>query len=680
MKLANLAGTSVAVALVIVTALATVANASDRDSAAQSHMMEVLTDKGLSSERATEALNVQGQVATANLISALEAALGEKYAEVWLEPSAAQLHIGVTTAASRTVAEKIVRQADMSASAVAAVTYTSVRSTRAQLLAAQKEWSARLAPLFTGQQVGTAIDSSLNAVAVKVSSSVPPRERDRLKHEAASASVNVVITIVPPSELAFQLRSAPSTCPLPFLKEEAYCSATLTSGVLITPNKRAKPPWKEEEYYCTAGPLGMPKEKGKKLETYVITAGHCIKETAKPWYSSTPGAGQKTEEIGLAVTTRLNETSDYGDILVKQPGFWTEAGLTPVFPGVVKWTSAAEKAFQVEGEEPSAKGLVNCHQGATSSEQCGIVLMTGVEKEVNGELKKGLVEDEACGEGGDSGGPWINTTLSGALRVDGTEVGGPPEKCVGHTCTKCKSFYEPIKTSLEGLGLELLTKSNEKRLESTPLPIIGVALPNEGYPLRLEGGVEGAIELINERGNLSAHQATVLLTASELTSLGAAIVKWSGVEDTEGAKCNTAGDAAGVVLVPNAEFHFVYDSLSPGATLEAAELILFTKYTIECGVLETTVTGPATARIAIPAPESGKEGDSTSLATRSRCANSLTGQQEVRSYYNDALELVATTLLANISGTGNVKTCEETPTVLLKVASASTATMFSVLL
>jgi hypothetical protein len=427
--------------------------------------MAVLTGKGLSPARAGEALAVQGEVGRTSLISKLEAALGDAYAEVWFEPAAAEFHIGVISQASRRTAEEVVAQADLSVAVPAAVRYTSVRSTRAQLLHTQQRWTARLRPLFRRQEASTAIDSSINAVSIKLSSSVSSRERHALVHEATNAEVNVAIGIVQPAQLQLSLRSKPSSCPLPFKSQEAYCGATITGGVLITPNKKAKPPWKPpESTYCTAGPLATPKGKENKSETYLLTAGHCTAGTVgKPWYSSTPEPGQVTEELGLATRSVLEANGDYGSVRVDQPGFWTEAGLTPVFAGVVKWTSLTEKAFQVEGEEPSAKGLANCHQGATSGEQCGEVLAVNAETEIDGELKKGLVEDEACGEGGDSGGPWINITKTGELRVDGTEVGGPAEVCVGHTCEGCRSYYEPIKTSLEGLGLELLTKNNEVR-------------------------------------------------------------------------------------------------------------------------------------------------------------------------------------------------------------------------
>jgi hypothetical protein len=214
-----------------------------------------------------------------------------------------------------------------------------------------------------------------------------------------------------------------------------------------------------------------------------------------------------------------------------------------------------------------------------------------------------------------------------------------------------------------------------------PLPALQTALPGEVYPLNLGGSLKITSELRSESGKLTGKEFSILLHVVELTSLGTATIELLGVEEPkEKAKCNTAGDseANGAVLVPNAEFHLVYSSLSP---FELAALILFTKFTITCnlGALESTITGPSTARIAVPAPESGKEGDNTSLQLASKCASTTTDLQEIPAYYNSSFELVPTTLLANISGTGASKACELIEgTTLLAPETGSSASMFAV--
>jgi hypothetical protein len=218
--------------------------------------------------------------------------------------------------------------------------------------------------------------------------------------------------------------------------------------------------------------------------------------------------------------------------------------------------------------------------------------------------------------------------------------------------------------------------------ESSPLPDIHTALPGEKYPLLFSGHQTGTSELVNESGGvLKGTEFSILLKALELTSLGEATIDFYNVGNSGGEQCNTPGDAPGVVLIPNAEYHLVYTSLSPAAPLELAGLVLFTKFALTCGgVFEITVTGPFTMRISVPKPEAGKEGDSTSLETAWHCGSLVTAIQEISYYYNDAFTQVPTTLLANFAGTGNKKACEEIEgTTLLTPETGSTATMFSVL-
>ena len=218
----------------------------------------------------------------------------------------------------------------------------------------------------------------------------------------------------------------------------------------------------------------------------------------------------------------------------------------------------------------------------------------------------------------------------------------------------------------------------------TPLPDIQTALPGERYPIALSGGGTGSGEVVNEAGGLLlSNGGSILLTASELTSLGQATIDFSGVEEVEEHKCHTEGDSesSGAVLVPGAEYHLVYTGLSPAHTLELAGLISFTKFTTLCnlGAFEITTTGPLTARLSINAPEAGTEGDSTKLEGASHCGSFTTAIQEIPDYYGDGLEEILTTLLLNPSGTGNKKSCLEAGSTLLTVASSGVATMFSVL-
>jgi hypothetical protein len=337
----------------------------------------VLMEKGISLARSAQAVAVQAEVEHTNILGQIEAALGGDYGGAWFEPSAAQLHIGVTSPASRTKSARLVAHAGMTAS----VAYTLVRSTWAQLLAAQRRWNGILLALFAKQQASTGIDSAANAVSVTLSSLVSARELADLRRRAAHAAVNILLDIVAPSQL--DISADATTCPA-FKSAGAYCSTPLTSGVLITDEKKAQP-----QSYCTAGPMAIPKDDVKK--TYLVTAGHCLEATGgpgKPWYSSTPvpanpatEPAQVTEEIGQSGNYLSNVAGgDYGFIDIK-PGKWANALPRPLFAATAQWGQAGTQSVATGEIEPTvvpfvAPGISNCHEGATSGEQCGAVQNT----------------------------------------------------------------------------------------------------------------------------------------------------------------------------------------------------------------------------------------------------------------------------------------------------------------
>jgi hypothetical protein len=156
-----------------------------------------------------------------------------------------------------------------------------------------------------------------------------------------------------------------------------------------------------------------------------------------------------------------------------------------------------------------------------------------------------------------------------------------------------------------------------------------------------------------------------------------------GIEEVkESRKCHTAGasEANGEVILPDAEWRLVYISLSPSELLEVGALIVFPKFTESCdaGTVELMLTGPWLMRVNLSTGGGLPEGDADDLETASNCP--MNGVRELPYYYNDTLEQVATTLLVNMSGKGNVQACEEIEgTILLQRETGSLTTMFSVL-
>jgi streptogrisin C len=404
-----------------------------------------LTRQGISPARAGQAIRVQGEIAQAGLASKIEAAMASTYAGMWFEPATAQLHIGVTSPASRHTAERVVARTGLTAN----VTETPVRSTWAQLLAMQKQWNRRLANLFAREEAQTAIAPQSNSVAVSLGSLVSSPERAAIKQAASTANANIEVNVVSSPKLNIELESTPTTCNK-FAREEAYCNKTITSGVTIQ---------SETGVACTAGPMAIPR--ASKNETYLLTAGHCVTKggIGSKWFAFNQ-AGTK-QAIGPVAEFVRSTKADIGAIQIANPGYWVETkDDDPVYADTSEWsTKNPETSYPVEGERQPMVGNTDCHEGQTTGQSCGVITKLNAE---GGNLSTvGLVEvGGTIGEAGDSGGPWlfIQTKMGNPALMEGT--------LVGFSRTNNNLVFEPLTkaySELKGLNLELLTTANEVR-------------------------------------------------------------------------------------------------------------------------------------------------------------------------------------------------------------------------
>jgi hypothetical protein len=406
--------------------------------------LAALTDRGISQPRARESLELQGKVAETQLAGHVERALGGDFAGVWFTPEAAKFHVGATSVADEQVIRLLAAQAGLADEVIV----TPVRSTWAQLLAAQQRWRKRLAKLIAHEEAMTAIDSQGNSLSVTLSPSVPSQERAALEREATTASANVPVEITSSPWFVGRKPEAKPVCEKIFASGSAFCEKTLTSGIGWSCRRKAGKECDTTEIepvgaQCTAGPMLI-----KGTETYMLTAGHCFGEKSpegeplKPQEikvkvsSATPKEPAVQKEIGNEGSWLQNKERDIAEVKIKTAGeVWTEALPTPVPAYIAEWGQLPERPHEVTGPEASIEGQENCHEGMVSGEQCGIVGNTNVEN---------LVEDTGCSEGGDSGGPWFRRDIiSGeefAVWMQGTHVS--KETVVGEVAIKCNAIPE----------------------------------------------------------------------------------------------------------------------------------------------------------------------------------------------------------------------------------------------
>jgi hypothetical protein len=430
-------------------------------------------------------LAAEAEIARADLVEEMEAALGGAFSGVWFEASTAQLHVGVTSTESRRAAAVVAAQAGLAAN----VTETPVDSTWAELLAAQRRLSRHLDDLFARAEVATALRPELNAVEVELGSAVTPARRAGLEGEAAATGVDVLVTVAPSP----QIRIGKEARCNKFEEDKAFCDPTIVAGVRV-----------EAETVCTAGPAVMPRDHTKSTDTYILIAGHCIDEgsggggVGEKWFAKNK-AGEK-KEVGKAIEFLNGKAADVGVVKVDNPGFWAKEGLTPVDPAIAPWNEEEPEPKAVKGEEAPAVGTKVCMSAQTTGTACGKILKLNVEAAGT----EGLVEVESAHAAGDSGAPWYLEAAVGT--VEGTHVGFKGENAV----------FEPIATSFAKLTtqLKLLTEANKVRhafkfkAEAAPATLTG---KNHAGP-SLFFSTAGALEC-NEStytGTLAAEEATEL--------------------------------------------------------------------------------------------------------------------------------------------------------------------------
>jgi hypothetical protein len=171
------------------------------------------------------------------------------------------------------------------------------------------------------------------------------------------------------------------------------------------------------------------------------------------------------------------------------------------------------------------------------------------------------------------------------------------------------------------------------------------------YPVTSEGTVGNGTAIVGtletEIGEkLTSTKVTAITKLNELSSLGPAEFKVTGVKEKAGNECHTATLAEGVVQLTG-EYHIVYTGL---ATLTAGMLILFPELTVLCNKekLKIKIKAPLLTKLNVAAGAEVSEYKIETACTK--------GKQEPKEYYNDEEKLTIANLLGNF-GLGFEKEC-----------------------
>lgn len=466
-------------------------------------------DQAAATDPARQALEVQAEVGRADLLKHLEAALGDDFGGVWYDSSGTQLHVGVTSAASRRNAEAVALQAGLPE----IVIETPVRSTWSQLLAAQERWGRRVADLFARAEVKTSIATDLNTLDVVLGSEVSQSRRAALERAASEDSVAVSIGSAAERRLILQ---PAAECVQFVSKTAANCQPQIKAGVRIEDETNAAGG-------CTAGPAVVNvdrKAKAAATETFILTAGHCIHVgggVTKKWYAFDKA---KTKlEIGKPVNYIAGET-DIGVIKV-EPGNWAKAkDPIPVVPFVALWDTTKETdPIEVTAQEKPAVNQMVCFSGQRSGHKCGgkiesttLAITVELTKGVNITIKNLNEVKLAAGKAGkgDSGGPVVTESdKSKVLGVlNAVQEEGATEEGKIYAFQSLETAFAKLKSE-KALDLELLTKTNKKRHGD---------LKGGKYPVTIHGATTGVEEFSTEAGTIKCKTGTYHAVLSEASS------------------------------------------------------------------------------------------------------------------------------------------------------------------
>jgi hypothetical protein len=428
-----------------------------------------LADEGAAQGRSGRASEAEAALARTNLSGRMQAALGDAFGGAWFEPSTAQMHVGVTSAASRRLAEAVAADAGLSE----LVTETPVHSTWSQLEATQEDWDRQLVDLFERGQVGTSLAVDRNSVQIELASSVPRSRRTMLEREAVlSGNVEVVIS---PRRSLFAIQA--EQCKK-WVQFAAYCDPTIVAGTTLASEKDGSG---KRKTTCSTGSAVRLKDRStgeNATKTYVLTAGHCIHTgggVGKKWYAFDKGSNEL--EVGPA-GSYLNGEIDVGVVEVKPPNWAKANDPVPVVPTTALWdTNFETNPNKVSFEAKPKKSTKTCVIGQRSLEVCGTIIDENVTVTFKGEpvatkklYKVELGKDKAGNQtragAGDSGGPMRSP--DSVSTIEGVFVGFTFEDHTNENEGKVIYFHS-LETAFaelkaqKGLELELLKSGNEKR-------------------------------------------------------------------------------------------------------------------------------------------------------------------------------------------------------------------------
>jgi hypothetical protein len=336
--------------------------------------------QGISASQALEDLELQSTAG--NIAGDLKADLGAGYAGVWFDLRTGTFHVPVAPSTAESVAQQVASAHGVTGHVV----FDSVAHTWAEVESETDHVRKAVGAVGGSAPVEVVPVVQKNAPVVELETSASSEQTASV----ANAAGNAAVVRVPPGAL----KMSATSCAWP------YCDSPLRGGIKIksTTNPGVG------SVSCTAGAY-VQDASGYR---YLLTAGHCVIGShyynyPNYWYTK-PASPANECQIGVPTAGEVSSRMDAEVIGAPGPCF-------SIAPWIVEW--GAIENYPVHGVVYAYAGLYECHQGASSVNQCGTVEVAGTTSTIEYHFESGTkiitVEhmDRLCAIAivGDSGGP-----------------------------------------------------------------------------------------------------------------------------------------------------------------------------------------------------------------------------------------------------------------------------------
>jgi hypothetical protein len=359
-----------------------------------------------------------------DVVTAMEAALGDRFGGTWFDTQRGTFHVALTTPAARKAAEEVLAARGV----LANVDFETARFGLRELRDRARDLTTKLEKRLAKGEATLEVDVRANAVKVGIDRKAAKQLKDEVKTQALGpATAKAVPGGAEPVQVAEVGEETIARADFTACAWSHRCTRPLRGGTYIEGRGAGYPG------ACTAGYAAFYPPTGDR---FLFTAGHCLRGGQPQIWSAYNDDNVVLRDIGQSAGVVVGAYGDVGSIKVTRGGFWD----TPLQPIIVAWAGqwgcfgcVIDESWTIQDRTRSFPNQFVCTNGAGSMGiSCGFVLRVGIPVIASGELLGGMTETSVCGHGGDSGAPvmrdhWALGIHSSSTIIRETgECGSPP--------------------------------------------------------------------------------------------------------------------------------------------------------------------------------------------------------------------------------------------------------------